>query len=199
MRNLSAKKNLGNAGFTLAELLVSIAIMVIVLTLIVVNYRKFDSTVVLTNLAYDMGLSVRKAQTYGISVKGKTSGVSQNFTYPYGIAFNVATPQQYILFVDVEGNGLLNNHTEEDVEFFKLRSPYQITSLCVLNPSDQCQQNPDLNELYITFERPNPDAHFESIPARPNASAVKIDIGSSQDPSVTRSIIIRTTGQISVQ
>lgn len=191
-----------SAGFTMIELLVSLSIMVIIVTLILVNYRKFDGTVVLTNLAYDMSLSVRKAQTYGISVKGQKTGSDQTFSYPYGITFSSASTTTYTLFADtnVNGNGTFGNGLYdggEGVETYTLRGSYRITNLCTVdaNNNETC----GLSNIDITFLRPNPDAKIITNRTTQTTNAAKIKIGTSQDSSVTRTILIRTTGQISVQ
>src|SRR3989338_11714059 len=55
-------------GFTLIEMLVVIAVMAIVTGVMLANNGRFGGQVLLQNLAYDIALTLRHAQVYGISV-----------------------------------------------------------------------------------------------------------------------------------
>jgi Tfp pilus assembly protein FimT len=189
---MSKLQRTSQAGFTLTELVVSIAIMIFIMALILVNYAKFDSGIVLTNLAYDVGLSVRKAQTYGISVQGKNTGVTLNFTYPYGIHFDINSPQSYLIFADMNNNGQYDVAGNEKVEGYMLRSPYRIQKLC----TGSCTST--LTTIDILFQRPNPDARIYANTVQTNEAA-EIHLYSAQDTASTRKILVRTTGQISIK
>ena len=88
-----------NKGFTLIELLVSVAIFTFLTGLILVNHGRFTSAILLENLAYDVGLSIREAQIFGLSVKEFEPGSGQ-FQQGYGVHFDASTPAQYIIFAD---------------------------------------------------------------------------------------------------
>src|ERR1700722_20139604 len=105
------------SGFTLIELLVVITIMTIITSIAVFSNAQFNSSIVLSNLAYEIALSVREAQDYGISVHSSLSsspacsageGGESCFNNVYGVDFNTNTPSQYILFSNagsLQGNG----------------------------------------------------------------------------------------------
>jgi prepilin-type N-terminal cleavage/methylation domain-containing protein len=76
-------------GFTLIELLVVTAILVIVSGLVLANHSRFGGKILLQNLAYDMALSVRQAQVYGISVRQFGAGT---YSAGYGIRFSTSVP-----------------------------------------------------------------------------------------------------------
>ena len=59
-------------GFTLIELLVVVAIIVVITGLILANSNKFGGQTMLQNLSYDIALSLREAQVYGISVRSNS-------------------------------------------------------------------------------------------------------------------------------
>ena len=63
-------------GFTLIEMMVSVGIFALITTLIMVSGRSFGGSVLLTNLAYDVALSVRRAQTFGINVRADQGAVN---------------------------------------------------------------------------------------------------------------------------
>src|SRR3989344_4732921 len=91
-------------GFTLVELIVVVAITTLISSIVVVGSSKFDGTILLTNLAYDVALSVREAQFAGLNVKVFQSGGTSTFNAGYGITFyklNADTSvnnKDYILF-----------------------------------------------------------------------------------------------------
>ena len=53
-RNIKIKKHNLNKGFTLVELLVTIVIFVIITGVVLINSNKFDNTILLDNLGYDV-------------------------------------------------------------------------------------------------------------------------------------------------
>jgi len=70
-------------GFTLIEMLVVLAIMGVVLAVTVGGQRAFNRSIVLSNTAYDVALSIRQAQTYGVS--GRVAQGTLSATYGYGV------------------------------------------------------------------------------------------------------------------
>ena len=75
-------------GFTIIELLVTVAIFSIITSVLLVNYPKFSSRILLENVAHDIGLSVRQAQTFGLNVRGVRIGATDIFP-TYGIHFSL--------------------------------------------------------------------------------------------------------------
>ncbi len=78
------------SGFTLVEMLVVVAIFTIISAVALFNQTKFSSDMVITNLAYEIALEVRQAQTYGIGVRNSSNDAS-NFQYGYGVHFGPDT------------------------------------------------------------------------------------------------------------
>src|SRR3989338_10641247 len=105
-------------GFTLMELLVVMGIIVIISSLILASNTRFGGRVILQNLAYDIALSIRQAQVYGISVRqfgGTFSGYGMHFVLS-GPGVNTTT---YVLFADIYPsvpNGLYDADQGEQVE-----------------------------------------------------------------------------------
>lgn len=56
-------------GFSLIELMVTIAIISIVLAISLAKYGTFNNVVLLKNQAFGLALDIRKAQTYASSVR----------------------------------------------------------------------------------------------------------------------------------
>jgi prepilin-type N-terminal cleavage/methylation domain-containing protein len=93
-------------GFTLIELMASIAIISIILTVVIYNHRAFDSQLELTNVAYRVAVSIREAQVYGTSVKEFNDNSVRRFDVPYGVSFYNTNLQElsYVFFGDSNPN-----------------------------------------------------------------------------------------------
>lgn len=188
----SRKKRLREAGFTLIELLAVTGIMVLITGLVLTNNNKFNGTILLQNVAYDIALSVREAQVYGISVQS----FNGSFNAPYGMHFQVNGDNTsiYLIFADATiANGTYDSG--ELVQSTTLSGGYRIDDLCATPPtgSEVC----GLTSLDITFVRPEPDAYIRSSAYAGLSSSARVRITSSSGG--TRNIVIGANGQISVQ
>src|ERR1043166_8621201 len=95
-RRLAARARV-QEGFTLIEMLMVLAIIVIITTIALSGQTLFNSSVVLTNTAYDVALSLRQTETFGIASR-VFNGVANA---GYGIEFSKATPASYVSYADV--------------------------------------------------------------------------------------------------
>ena len=71
-------------GFTLVELMVVVSIFAIVTSISIYNYSNFNSSLSIQNLADDIALTVRRAQSFAIGVRG----YGGSFNEGYGIHFS---------------------------------------------------------------------------------------------------------------
>jgi prepilin-type N-terminal cleavage/methylation domain-containing protein len=178
-------------GFTLIELLVVAGIIALISSLVLVNNNRFGGQVLLQNLAYDMALSIRQAQQFGISV--------QNFQGDFGAAYGMhfqLTPTDgngvYVLFADaVDRNGLYGDG--ELVQSTTISQNYRIADLCVTNSGvETC----GLSSLDITFQRPEPDAYIRSTVVSGLSESARIRVVSPRGD--TKDITVEANGQIAV-
>lgn len=84
------------AGFTLIELLMVLAIIITITSVVFTSQSTFNKTLVLTNTAYDVALTLRSVETFGLSSRG--SGLSSSAGY--GLHIESATPGSFTLFAD---------------------------------------------------------------------------------------------------
>lgn len=176
-------------GFSLIEFLVSISIVAIISTVVLVNHNKFQSTTLLSNLAYDIGLSIRQAQVFGTGVRT----FNDDFDFAYGLVFNRTTPNSYIIFADRD-NGM-DYDTNERVETYTLADGYIISNLCGIDAGgENCFL--ESTEVLIMFERPNPNALFV-VSEGGSYSSMKIEIQSPLGD--TRHVTVHTVGQIAIE
>lgn len=185
-------------GFTLVEMMVVMAIFVVISTVTLAGNSRFGGNVTLETLAYDIALSVRQAQVYGIAVRRFDVGGS-DFSRAYGIHIDSATPTTYQLFADISGNGLYacpeaDPAACELVQNTTLQGGFTISDLCV-RPVDQPEMC-GMTSLNIVFKRPEPDAFIRTDGVTTYERA-RIVIRSPQGSEA--SVLIELAGQISVQ
>ena len=179
-------------GFSLIELLVVMGIFTVISSLILANHSRFNSSVLLNSLAYDMALSVRQAQVYGLSVRGSASG----FQVGYGI--HVTQGTSYVFFTDVNGNKRYDAGTDAIVQTYTVGQGYQVSRFCGVKSdgASECSNaSSPISSLDIVFFRPNPDAVMYSDVGGPYSSGTVTVASGAQ----TRTIVVASTGQISVQ
>jgi len=180
-------------GFTLVELLVSIGIFSVITSIAVFNNAQFNSSVLLTNLAYEVALSIRQSQVYGVTVKKDTTN---NFNSAYGIHFNLAAPTSYILFQDTTPVDHVFNSGDVSIETFNIQKGNGITQFCVTDGGAPVCHKGDNATLDISFVRPNPDALIYVGGVGPRHSKAEVCVVSPQN--IKRKVVIESTGQISV-
>lgn len=111
-------------AFSLIELLVITAIIIILTALVVPNYRGGDEQLALQRSASKLAQDIRRAQEMAMSSKR----VSGTVPYGFGIYFNISSPASYILFADKD-NSHHRNVGDADLETIALESKIIISSL----------------------------------------------------------------------
>jgi len=210
-----------SSGFSLIELLVVISIFTIITSVVLVNQSRFSSDIVITNLAYEIALEVRQAQTYGIAVRGTASADNPAlllFKQAYGVHFGTAPEgtggakgynpaTSFAMFADIDqtvpNNGLFDN-VDESVDVFRLPGGNSIVDFCYGDLSLEGQWGchkaggGTVTSMDITFTRPKPDAHFringqtEEV-AGPATITVESSLGDK-----CKQVVVESTGQIAV-
>jgi Tfp pilus assembly protein FimT len=181
-------------GFSLIELLVVTGIFIVITGVVLANNAQFNSSVLLGNAAYDIALSVRQAQVYGLS----TQSYSGQFQVGYGIHF--ASPTQYLLYadLDVANNKRYDAGVDQVVAEYTLSRGHSVLRFCGLrsDSTEDCSDNTAaLTHLDVAFLRPNPDATITGDSPTPYSIA-RITLQSKSGQ--TRTVSIQSTGQISV-
>ena len=212
--------NNGMKGFTLIELIVSIAIFAFMTALVMSKYGSFNQNTLLTNMAYDMAITIRTAQSYGLSVK--SADASNNiFSAPYGIHFDMSNSNndKFILFADKNPDYRYNANSTDDeaITKYTLNSGVKIASICLGSSLNDCGVSNNLlgpgDKIDIRYKRPNPDAMFDcngsaggvcqvnniaSPTYNLNPEPVAIITLTSSDGNNREYVFVRRNGQISV-
>ena len=196
------------SGFSLIELLVSLGIMGVLLTVIMFNQKSYTEAVLLANIADELSLSVVQAQTYGLAVKERATG-SADFTSGYGVSLSFLEEGGeggYIFFYDQNNTQYYDGGwpcgVAECLERKEFSGGNYIDNFCIVRTqgADQCGT---VARVDISFRRPNPDARIFFFNASGNSyypqnlKGVKIMLESPG--GLSKTVTIYTTGQISVQ
>jgi len=195
-------------GFTILELMVTLTIGTIILATVITGQSKYTDSASLKALVNDVSLTIRQSQVYGLSVKENSTG-SNNFKTSYGINFNTSFNDKYVYFGDSGStlNGIYDGSypgcAQECIQMNTIpRGNLLVNPMCriALNGVETC----DIGRADIVFTRPSPEAQItifnNSNGAQLSMSGYKgIRIKFVSPKGATRSIVIYTTGQISVQ
>lgn len=193
-KKLSHKNKLNKqTGFTLLEVIVVVAIFGIMTTIVIFNYSNFSSKVILTNMAYEIALTTRQAQVFGLGARSGDTifsdlPVSVQFESPFGMFFNLndatgpktGTSNQFIMFIDevsISGGGTESDH-------FCKRSDGADVCTCVMDGEDdecvnkfQMQRGMYLSDLKV-FDSDSSCIDTDMVAIsfkRPNPDGVIVD------------------------
>lgn len=206
LKNTKRYKNLKKikqAGFTIAELIIVIAIFTIITTVALLDQNRLNSGVLMTNLAYETALSVREAQVYGVGVRN--FGGTEVFSGQFGTYFTINSPDRIILFNDKNENTVYDSDLDEaQYQYvFTEQRGNKIKAICLgaLNGSP-CSRgsSASVDSLRILFKRPNLEAKFY---AGDTGGALSIGpayvVVDNVDGTNCRAVIIEPTGQIRIE
>lgn len=203
-------------GFTLIELLVVLAIIVVLTAIVLTSQSTFNKTIVLANTAYDVALTLRATETYGIGNRAVGSIANTG----YGLDFQKATPNSFILFADlyppvgstglchtpigppggpgaVPGNCAYDPTQNEKVTDYTLGNGITISNFCASSGGAwQCASGL-LTSLDIVFARPNPDPFIKvSILGTFPVSATAACLTLSSSSGGSRFVSVTAAGEI---
>ncbi len=178
-------------GFTIIELFVVLSVMVIISSIILVKHGEFQANLLLRSIAYEVALTIRQAQVYGLGIK-EYQGISDPilaFQIGYGVHFETATPDTFFLFADLDNDRIYVAANDAIVESLRLLGGNTIVDLCAgADVNVGCGRS----SLDIVYERPDPEAH---ISGANGTATIRIRSVYAKERVVSATI----TGQILVQ
>lgn len=189
------------AGFTLLELMVVIFVFAIVSTAVFANYSSFNERLAVRSASEEISSSVRRAQAFGLAVKGITIGGTTYFP-GYGIYFTLANPFSYVAYADINADRLYQEANEK-VEDMVIQANSQIYQLCAnakSNPPGDCT----LTNIIATYTRPIPQVVLKkdgglSTCGGMGDSYCDVGIKIRGPRGTTKTIVLWQSGQISIE
>jgi prepilin-type N-terminal cleavage/methylation domain-containing protein len=188
-----------SGGFSLVEMMISITIMVIVISIVSVQQGSFNGAVLLRGQAYEAALLIREVQLTAVSATGD-SGVFRS-VYGVHVDSDVASDGRYTVFQDSSSGSDANGFYDAGEEFGQqsfLDRRFEIREIRTIGDTMDSSGG-----LSIVFVRPNFDARFFDSSGEVFASAVEIDISrrdsTGADAGDVRTVEVTSAGQISVQ
>lgn len=212
------------SGFSLVEMMVVLAIISVVTSIALIGQGDFNRSILLTDTAYTVALSLREMQTYGLSSRKFNS--TQNAGY--GAYMSSANTGSYVLFADtmdadaVDRNAYATNclfggtGTPESkpgdciytagsdgiVQTYAFSRGFRISKFCGLNGATKyCSTDASLplTEMNVVFLRSNTES---AVLAKRNGvwtvlTSAEIYL-QPYDGSSTKGICVSRVGQISV-
>lgn len=184
-------------GFTLIEMIVVVGIFSFITAIVLANNSRFNNDILVTNIAYEIALTIRQAQVFGLSVREFAVGGASEFNVGYGVYFSSGTVGSFVFYADRNRNNQYDSG--EFVETFTLGHGNFIKRLCAVTGAGarRCSDTGDISWLSVVFLRPLPDATIKTSNPSESYSTAEVHISSPQGKE--RKIISELTGQISVQ
>lgn len=172
-------------GFTLVELMVVLAIIATISAVVLTSQSSFNRTLVLANTAYDIALTFRSAETFGLSSRVRTGSGVVSPNAGYGLHFGAGSSGAFTLFADSfptvggsplchtppvndpagpdakPGNCVYNSDRNERVFDYSLGNNIRIDDFCAYAGTWSCVKahagaSAGLSSLDIVFVRPDP-------------------------------------------
>ncbi|MBI2096167.1 MAG: type II secretion system protein [Candidatus Taylorbacteria bacterium] len=148
------------SGFTLVEMLVVLGIFAVLTTIVVIGSNSFNSSVVLTNAAYNLAQDVREMQVYAVSVREDAPG-----SFGSGAGARFALGSSYTLFTDLSSGGTpdrLYSGPSETLRTTVLPRQIFISKICAgmtlrTGYDERCTgdgRTPELGAVDVSFLRP---------------------------------------------
>lgn len=219
MESITVLKTPEPRGFTLVEMIVVLAIIVMITGIALSGQTQFDRSLTVTDTAYTVALSVRQAQTYGLS--SRTYGSTPNAGY--GAHFSITTPTTYTLFADVisavapvascpirSGQSLPDDKPgdcayqasgNEGFQNFTFGRGFKITNICGKDTANvlRCTSDGYLTGIDVVFIRPNTDSVVTGLRNAGNVQLNDAQITiSPPDGSAVRTVCVTKVGEVSV-
>ncbi len=212
-----APQMLSPQGFSLVEMMVVLAIIGFVTLVTVVGQTTFNRTLLLTESAYSVALTLRESQSYGLGSK-----YFQGYTNAgYGVHFDAGTPTSYIQFADVLKNvyvvasgcptgtagypdakpgNCMYDGAGELVQQYLIGQNYKISNICGVQAGvgQVCSATYPAETIDIVFARPNTNAIITGYVNSAEIPFTQGIIHLTSPQGAERCIVVTQLGQVSV-
>lgn len=185
------KKLKSTAGFSIAEMLVTISIIAIMTGTFTVNYHNANEKTGLIMGGQKLVSDIRLAQNNTLGLAPFSSSIASS---SWGVYFNTADNKQYIMFSDLNDNKQYDSG--EMYRTYSLPPNVSINNLYITKGTEG-----SVSSLSIIFYPPDPEMYFnqESILENDGTAPEKAKIYLADKTGNTRSVIVNFFGSIDIQ
>lgn len=169
-------------GFTLAELLVVTAIVLLMGALAIPSWRRGQGSLRLAAETHLMSQRAREAIEYALS--GQTATCPGNQTLKgYGFHASTTSPESYVLFGDCNGNKTYQQGSDAALKIYEFEEGVYI------------QRVSAGSFVSAVFVPPDPAVYLN--PGSP--ADIRVTLALSADPQQTKDVVINAKGVIEIQ
>jgi len=196
------KKEGFKKGFSLIEFFVIVTIFSIMAGITALNYREFQAEIELRNLAYDVALSIRQTQTFGISATDSTMPLSPATAIPsddrsiYGIYFEGS--DRLVIFQDLDKSKTFDSENDRVLSDSRIATGDIIKTICKGDSKPGTCVSSESKNLVAIFQRPFPDAVIKDNSTSTEYAYTSILLESGKKPEVQKMIELWNTGAINI-
>lgn len=207
-----SSKRGAQGGFSLVELLISLAIITVITAMVIVRFTAFDSNVLLKSLAYEVAATVRDAQVYSVSVARNAALGGDAYSTTYGVTFSSgASTYTFFGYSDKDIRNMSNSYAipeygavvggtalTHDILTYTMGGKMRIKEICTTTGgTETC----GATRVDVSFRRPEYKALVNRVPvlSTPNEDieSVKIKLDSPNGANVWM-VEVSRLGQITV-
>jgi Tfp pilus assembly protein FimT len=172
-------------AFTMIEIMVTIGLAVIVLTVSTISYRQITSRNQMILQVNQIAVDLRQAQSYAASGQEYQNVAGQNV---WGFYANASVNDRYIIFNDINLDGQYSGG--EATKTIKLARGLFIKELACLNPTLNAQS--DVNAV---FTPPDP---LTTIKVGGNTACQEFFISIQDNKGTTKQVVVNAFGLIDI-
>jgi len=172
-------------GVTLVELLITVLIISIIVSISFLGYRELGERLTLQRAVYQIVADIERTREMAMSAQ-EFEGTGSIPEGGYGIYFDISTPDEFILFADLDlgsGPDKVYSGVVEEVERVYLDGAIEVSALSPSSP------------INIVFLPPAPNVY---LVGGASMDRIEVTIVLKRDSSKTRKIYINSVGLISI-
>lgn len=178
------------AGFTMVEMVIIIAILILVSGILLANFPALSSQIRLQRSSQGAALTVRRAQNMAFAVR-QVATAPPRIPFGFGLYFGPEAPaNSFLLYADLNNDGLYRPPQDFIVETLALERG--VTFLQIIFYKGATPEETDV--LNVVFSVP--EARMSIKTGNPADSGVRAEVVLAGGGAATRRVVVRNTGQV---
>ena len=185
--------NLKTKGFSLVELMVTVAVIIMVTLMILPNYRGIAEQFALERSANKLSQDIRRAAEMAMSLRELPGGQAPP-KGGYGVFFDVSSASTYKLYADIDGNESYSG-VDSVIEEIDLERNVYIKQIETGEPIQT------ISAGSVNFKPPSPRVKITQINPPPEGvkNRMRITLSLENDPNKERTIRVEKSGLVDLE